>query len=327
MRIFITGGTGFFGKWLLESFAWINGRLNLDAQAVVLSRNEQRLQSEAPHLLNMPEISFLRGDIQDFAFPEGSFSHIIHAATTAAEATFNNEPPLAKIDTIAGGTRHVLDFAAECGARKFLLTSSGGAYGPAPEHALEFNEDYQGAPNITNPVSAALGESKRMAELLTRIYANNHGFEAKICRCFTFVGPYLQLDIHYAVGNFIRDAVWGRPIAVRGDGAPLRSFMYATDLMVWLWTLLFKGVPNRLYNVGSEHAVSIADLAHLIASIAGTEVVIENQLRRLDTSGPDRYIPSTHRIRNELGLSETIGLETAIKRSIDFFRSHYSDPV
>ncbi|MDP2752671.1 MAG: NAD(P)-dependent oxidoreductase [Rhodocyclaceae bacterium] len=314
-RLFITGGTGFFGQWLLGSFLHINDRLNLDAQVWILSRREH------PTTHTHPALTFVHGDVRNFTFPEASFSHIIHAATTSAAETFHGEPPLSKIDTVVEGTRRVLDFAAHCRATKFLLTSSGNAYGQMPAHAQTFHEDDQCSPDLTTPIASALGESKRIAELLTRIYANTHGFEAKIGRCFTFIGPHLPLDIHYAIGNFIRDALDGRPIVVEGDGTPLRSWMYMTDLTVWLWTLLFRGVPNRLYNVGSDEAVSVGDAAQRVASLTNTSVIFKNVIETRLTASPNIYVPDTRRITRELCVTRTVDLNEAIHKTVKFYKS------
>ena len=88
-RLFITGGTGFFGCWLLESFAWANENLDLNASALVLTRNYVAFKKSAPHLATNHAIQFHIGDIRNFDFPEGEFSHIIHAAATSANATFH----------------------------------------------------------------------------------------------------------------------------------------------------------------------------------------------------------------------------------------------
>src|SRR3990167_11379113 len=104
-HIFITGGTGFFGCWLLESFIWANEKLNLNAKAVVLTRNFAAFSEKCSHLALHPAIHFIEGDIRNFTYPEGQFSHIIHAATDAI-ASLNQTNPLLVFDTISKGTQH-----------------------------------------------------------------------------------------------------------------------------------------------------------------------------------------------------------------------------
>lgn len=80
-RIFLTGGTGFFGKWLVESFCWANDRLKLDATLLVLSRDPQAFNRAMPHLASRADLEFHVGDVRDFVFPTVPCSHVIHAAT------------------------------------------------------------------------------------------------------------------------------------------------------------------------------------------------------------------------------------------------------
>jgi nucleoside-diphosphate-sugar epimerase len=314
-RLFITGGTGFFGRWLLESFAWANDTLDLKASALVLTRDFDAFQKNAPLLAANPAIQFHIGDIRNFDFPEGEFSHIIHAAATSAVATFNNEDSLAKFDTVLEGTRHTLDFAVHCNAKKVLLTSSGAVYGKQPFEMTHVSEDYCGAPYLGDE-NSAWGEGKRAAEFLCAYYSKKNGIEAKIARCFSFVGPYLQLNIHYAIGNFIRDGLNGGPIQVNGDGTPYRSYLYAADLAIWLWTILFKGESCRAYNVGSEEDMTIAELAHLVAECFQKPLEVRIANAAVPAKPPDRYVPSTKRAQTELGLKQRVDLRTAIERTI-----------
>lgn len=313
-RIFITGGTGFFGTWLLESFARVNDALGLKASAAVLTRDPAAFAKKAPHLANRPDLEFIRGDVRNFIFPAGQFSHVIHAATEAS-AKLNAEAPQEMLDTIIAGTRRVLDFAGQCGVRKLLLTSSGAVYGRQPPELAHVSEDYSGAPDPLSPGSA-YGEGKRIAEHLCAVHALRHGYEVKIARCFAFVGPHLPLDAHFAVGNFIRDGLAGGPIRVNGDGTPVRSYLYAADLAAWLWTILFRGQSGRAYNVGSEEALSIAQTAELVAKAINPALKVEIARAAVKGRPAERYVPSTRRAVTELGLREWTPFELGVRRNV-----------
>ena len=318
-RIFITGGTGFFGCWLLESFIWANTNLKLDAHAVVLTRDPAAFANKAPHLAQAPSISFHRGDIRNFQFPDGSFSHVIHAATTASPK-LNAENPLEMLDTIIGGTRRTLDFAVACQAKKFLLTSSGAIYGQQPTDLNYIPEEYLGGPDTLNPWST-YGESKRLAELLCSIYQHHSGLETKIARCFAFIGPYLPLDGHFAVGNFIRDSLAGGPIRVQGDGTPYRSYLYGADLAIWLWTILFRGQGGRAYNVGSDEAIDIATLAESVRQTVPDKIQVFLAQQPVAGQPVQRYVPSVDRSRHELQLDIWISLPQAIQKTNDYCKA------
>lgn len=311
--IFLTGGTGFFGRWLLENFIRANAAFELNASVLVLTRSLEVFRKKVPHLVANPAIKFHLGDVRDYAFPDGKFSHIIHAATTNAVETFNNEDPLRKFDTVAQGTRHTLDFAVRCEASKFLMTGSGSVYGKAPVGMTHITEDYRGAPMPQDFASSALGEGKRVAEFLCAYYADKHGFDMSIARCFSFVGPYLPLDIHYAIGNFIRDALHADAITVNGNGSPMRSYMYVGDLVIWLLTLLMKGQPGGVYNVGSDQATSIRDLAYLVRDTLSPGKPVNIRGASDIGVGGDWYVPSIQRARDELGLDIWTSLEDAIR--------------
>jgi dTDP-glucose 4,6-dehydratase len=312
-RLFITGGTGFIGCWLLESLARANERLGLGAEALVLTRNFAAFARKAPHLARRPDIRFLAGDVKDFAFPAGRFSHVIHAATEAS-AKLNGEHPDVMLDTIVTGTRRALDFAARCGAKQFLLTSSGAVYGRQPPAMSHVAEDYMGGPDVSN-TDSAYHEGKRISELLCAIYAREHRFEVKVARIYALAGPYLPLDIHFAMGNFIRDALAGGPIQIQGDGTPYRSYLYAADLAIWLWTILVRGVSNRPYNVGSRHALSIAELAQAVSRVLPGRVAIETAQKPAPGQPAARYVPETARAEQELGLRQWVPLDEAIRRT------------
>ena len=312
-RLFLTGGTGFFGRWILETFVWANERLSLDAEIVLLSRDPGSFRRAEPWIDAYPSIAFLVGDVRSFANPDGAFSHMIHAAAPSSSQADPSDH-LEMFTTVVSGTERVLQAAAALRPEAFLFVSSGAVYGAQPNDLTHIPETYVGGPLLNAPESA-YAEAKRAAEVLVAIHGARDGFATRIARGFAFVGPHLPLDRHYAIGNFIRDAMRGGPIRLSGDGSPFRSYLYAADLAVWLWTILFKASPGSTYNVGSERGMPLAEVARHVAQVAGRGCGVD--LARVADAArvPQRYVPSTERARHDLGLEQWISLDDAIGRT------------
>jgi nucleoside-diphosphate-sugar epimerase len=319
-RIFLTGGTGFFGKWLLQTFVYANRRLSLGASLTVLSRNPERFLQEMPQLKGDSAVQFVSGDIRSFDFPDTDFTHILHAAT-AASVKLNAQAPQEMLDTIVEGTRRVLALAdRQRQAPRLLLTSSGAVYGrQRPEIPALREEDSETW--IPEEPPSAYADGKRLAEKLC-LQAREQGFcQPVIARAFAFVGPYLPLDEHFAIGNFIRDARSGGPIRIQGDGTPLRSYLYGADLAAWLWTLLAQAEAGRVYNVGSDQAVSILELARAVGNLYRCPVIVAQEPQ--PGQPPARYVPSISRARGDLDLRVWIDLSESLRRTIAFLGDDY----
>jgi dTDP-glucose 4,6-dehydratase len=307
-RIFLTGGTGFFGRWLLESLLAANHALGLDVQATVLTRNADAFRAAAPHITGDPAITLVEGDISTFVFPSARYTHILHAATDSQVRT--TEAELAA--SIVAGTQHVLHFAREAGAQRLLYVSSGAVYGRGITEVARIPETYPLPLQLAAPSN--YDEAKRVSEELCRAADAETGLAVSIARCFAFVGPLLPLDAHFAIGNFIRDALAGTPIHIKGDGTPLRSFLYMSDLAAWLWTLLVHAPAGSIVNVGSDEAVSIAQLAKTVADILRPGLRVQIDGTPDPARPPASYVPDISRAK-EHGLRITVPLAEAIRRT------------
>jgi nucleoside-diphosphate-sugar epimerase len=312
-EIFITGGTGFFGCWMLETLLWANRRLGLGASATVLTRHPTAFAQKAPRLARDPAVQVLEGDVRSFTFPQRDVSHVLHLAADT-DARRQIEDPMGMLDTIVLGTRRVLDLAVARQATACLIASSGAVYGVQPDDLEYIPETFCGGPDPTL-TKGAYGEAKRMAELTACLYVERKRLAVKIARCFAFVGPYMPLDQHFAIGNFIGDAIRHDPILVRGDGTSLRSYLYAADLAAWLWTILVEAEPGRAYNVGSQEPVSIKQLAEVVSQTLSVHTGVRILGKAEPGRAPPRYVPSVARARAELGLEQWIGLEESIRRT------------
>jgi dTDP-glucose 4,6-dehydratase len=316
-KILLTGGTGFFGKWLLESFLFAIENRSLDIKIYILSRNPEAFNIRFPHLYQNACFTFLKGDVTDFTFMDLEVDYIIHAATEAS-ARLNHEQPVVMIDNIINGTRNVLEFARKRHIKRMLFISSGAVYGLQPEGLIGFPEDYAGSPDPLLP-SSAYAEAKRAAELYCTCYSKQYQIEIPVARCFAFIGPYLDLDIHFAIGNFIRNGLEGENIIIKGDGKPLRSLLYTADLVIWLLHIFMHGRPSVAYNVGSDEAVSIKELAYKVAAFfPGLKVEVLNQTRPTDRN--QNYIPDVSKMKREFELIQNIDLENAIRKTILFYQ-------
>lgn len=311
-RVFITGGTGFIGCWLLESLRHANERWGIGTRAVILTRSRSAFQEKAPHLASYPLFEFVEGNVTDFDSPEGEFPFVIHAATDAS-AHLNEHNPLQMFTTVIAGTRRALDFAAEKKSERLLFLSSGAVYGQQPWEMTRVPESWMGGPSPVDP-RATYAEAKRAAEMLCAIYHKQFGLQVPIARIFALLGPYLSLGIHFAAGNFIRDAMEGKRVIVNGNGLPCRSYLYASDLTVWLWHMLVRAESCRPYNVGSDESISVAELAE---KVSATLARGEFDVLGADDKGWNlgRYVPDTSLIRRELGLERAVSLEDAILRT------------
>ena len=314
-RLFLTGGTGFFGTWLTESFLHINDALQLNARITVLTRNPEAFRRKAPHLARDPALTLLQGDVRDFPFPAEEHTHLIHAATEASASQLAQHPHQ-MLSTILAGTERTLTFAAHTGTRKLLLTSSGAVYGTQTMPLMP--ETHTGAPDPLLPGSV-YGEGKRASELMCSLAASP-SLEIKIARCYAFLGPHLPLDTHFAAGNFLADALAGRPIAIASDGLAVRSYLYASDLTTWLWTMLFRAPSMRAFNVGSEDSITIRDLAQTTAVTVNPETTVTVAGTPDPTRQPHRYVPSTQRAQAELNLRQTVTLEQALSKTAAWHR-------
>jgi len=317
VRVLVTGGTGFVGKSILRLLLHDLNHPNLSM--VVLSRHPNRFLSSYPEFVGDSRLSLFRADTQERnSLPwSHTFTHVLHAA--ADVATLSSQSPLKCYNQIVDGTRNILDLAVATGARRFLLTSCGAIYGSQPPDLPSIPENWPASPPLDEPCTA-YSQAKRAAEHLCALFGEHHSLETVVARCFAFVGPDLPLNVHFALGNFIRDALTSDAITVRGDGTPLRTFLDQRDLAHWLFTSLEQGESGQAYNVGSDEVISIASLAYLVRDILAPDKPV-HVLGQPDLGAArNRYVPDISKARHDLGLEVTIPLAESIKHTGEVLR-------
>ena len=293
--VLVTGGTGFFGCSLLDMIAAGNWQ---EYNFTMLSRRAQDFAAVHPEYAALSNVGFLASDVRCLAACDRRFKYIIHAATPAVDSPDDAE----LYDIIVAGTDAVLEFARRTGAEKVLYISSGGVYGSGIAPFRETDECFP---------QTVYGKAKLEAE--RRVLAS--GIPAVIMRAFAFAGKHLRRDVHFAFGNFVADALARRDIVIKGDGTPLRSYMYSDDLAVWMMTMLFSGRAGEVFNCGSAEAISIKELAQRVNAVLNPAGKIEILTPAVPGSAAAVYVPDISRAETELGLKITVALDEAIKFS------------
>ncbi len=308
-KIFLTGGTGFFGKWLLAALLHANEEIDMGLELTVLSRNPAAFENKHREIHDTPGLTFLAGDIAHFTAESRHFDFIIHGAADTTAFT-NAADERERSRTIVQGTQNMIELARRNGAR-LLNISSGAVYGAAAGKREGASEaDYDDARPVT-----PYGLAKREAEAL----CNESHADFVTARAFAFLGPHLPLEAHFAAGNFLRDALRGGPILVRGDGTALRSYLHPVDLVTWLLGILVRGARDHAYNVGSDEVVSTAELARLTAAAVNPPASVT--IQSTQPQGPQNiYLPDVTRARTELGLAINVPLREAITRTLEVLR-------
>jgi len=313
-RFFITGGTGFIGSWLLESLQHANDTVGSEMEFLVLSRDPQKACRNAPHAFDRVDTKLITGDVRTLKNSVGKFDLCIHAATDVT-SSLQAANPREIFDTVVHGTRQVLDLATAAGASRILLTSSGAIYGAQPANLELMPETYAGAPVLLS-TNAAYGNSKRASECLSVAYCSQTQLEICIARIFALIGPGLPLNDSFAAGNFVRDAMVGEVINIQGDGRSMRSYLYMADAIVWLLRILGFGHAGEAYNVGSEKALSIAELARQVVSASGKDLSVMIGVTSDATTPAARYVPQTRKAREELALAEYTPIDVALRKTM-----------
>lgn len=306
-HVLLTGGTGFFGSWLLALLDQLNQR-GAGMEVTAVSRDPGRFLAAQPYYRDRTWLHWVAADVRElYVLPGRPVDLVLHAAADTSDAA--HARPLEIFDTIMGGARRILDLAVPQGAR-VLLTGSGAQYGVLPA-GVGVTEDFVGA-CPSNKADSAYGEAKRAQETLAALYAQKYGLEVVMARCFAFAGPGLPLDGHFAIGNFVRDALGADSIILKSSGEAVRSYLHGADLAAWLLFLLTSGKTAESYNVGSDQAISVADLAVRVGQRLATNKPVRIMGRPGLPGVRSWYVPDIGKARS-LGL----GVWTDLDASID----------
>lgn len=315
----ITGGTGFMGIWIAELINFLNKNYQFNTRLILLSRRANSLNLTAPHLANQKDIMLIEKDVLMVVDIPNDVNWVIHAAGTPDNRIYASEP-LRAMNTIINGTERILSTCTRLPSlRKFLNISSGLVYGVQPWKMNQIPESFRGVAEFSS-INSAYVESKRAAETICAVYRNQHRLPITNARPFAFIGPYQLLDRPWAINNFIRDALLGEDIRILGDGNTVRSYMYPSDMAVWLINCLLHGSVGTSYNIGNPIGISLYHLAEKIADNVHPRPKIVSRLLEDNVANTSKLIPDTTLAERSFSLKITVDLDAAVKRTIAWNR-------
>ena len=279
--VLVTGATGMIGSFVTDLLLFAGREKGMQIRVLAAGRDPERIRARFPGEDVIP----VRYDLLEPAGIPQAADFVIHAASPADPASFAAKPA----EILAGGvmgTHNLLEYARQCGAKRFLFVSSGEVYGRMPDQSEAFREEEAG---FIDPMSlrAAYPNGKRAGETLCAAYSAEYGLNTVVARpCHTFGATMTERDSR-AASQFLREAAAGRPVVLNSAGLQERSWCCAADCAAALVTLLTEGRCAEAYNVAdsASHA-TIAELAARIAEAAGVPLLKE-------TAGPLAGIPAS----------------------------------
>lgn len=258
--VLITGAAGMIGSYLALAFLEADRRKNLGLKVHGMSRNMERARALYAGLPLVPLSHDVASDLSSLP----RFDYVVHAASPVGPALFASDPA-GVVSANLTGTLNLLGKAVRDGARRFLLVSTHEVYGTG--RALWREED-AGALDFLS-VRSCYPESKRAAENACLCFHRQYGLAAVIARLSRVVGPNMNLDSGLFVCDFLKDALSGRTVTVKGDGKLVRPLAYASDVAAGLLRILFAGKPGDAYNIAPDEAPTILEVARILAESAG----------------------------------------------------------
>jgi len=308
MRVLITGAAGFLGSHLCDRF------IQEGHEVVGLDSFITGMPDNIARLLGHPRFHFVKYDVTNFLYVQGSVDLILHFASLASPKAYLSNPiHTMKVDSI--GALNTLGLAKAKGAR-YVLASTSEVYGDPEVHPQP--EDYWGHVNPIGPRSV-YDESKRFAEALAMAYHRVHGLDIRIARIFNTYGPRMRADDGRVVPTFIVQALRGEPLTVYGDGTQTRSLCYVDDLVEGIYRLsTYEGLAGTVINLGNPEEVTILELAYLIKELTGStsSIVFEP----LPEDDPRQRRPDISLAKKFLNWEPVIPVRDGLKRTITYFQ-------
>jgi len=315
---FISGASGFVGKWLVEVVNYLNENHGFNMALHCQSRTMVESAKKLPSLFEKKWISLKSGDIKDLNEIPSDVSYVIHLAGTPDNRNHASDP-IRVMDDLFSGTNKILDAATRLDSIKnFVHFSSGHVYGPQPfaNDCLDENS-FQGFNSAS--LTSAYAEGKRVSESLVQAYRSQCRMAVTILRPFAFIGPYQSIERPWAINNFIRDGLYSKPIRILGDEDTTRSYMYPSEMALWTLRASLQSTNGACFNLGSSDGMTLRSVAQTVdKSFNGVSGVTSNI--PLNNNLKSKFVPSVQKFEKTFETKLKILSNEAIRKAIEWYR-------
>lgn len=321
--LLVTGATGLVGSLCVRFALELNALYNLDLTVYSLVRSEEKAQRVFADLLDDQALKFVIADVSDPLPNALKVDYIIHAGCPTASQFFTQHPVETSL-AIAGGTRNMLELAKASGSTSFVYISSMEVYGMGNSvRGIEPKLTEQDV-GYVNPLSvrSCYPEAKRMAENLCVSYASEYAVPAKIIRLAQTFGPGIPLDDSRLFAMLARCAMQNQDIILRTTGESTRMYLYTTDALTAIYSVLLFGRSGEAYNAANENTYSsIKEMAGLVAGLAEAQIGVSIQVDPGAPFPPEHHLPLDTSKLKSLGWSPTVDLKQMYLNLVDYLKA------
>jgi nucleoside-diphosphate-sugar epimerase len=295
-KILIAGATGFVGSWLISLFDFANRQMSTNLEVFALARTIPQDFRE-----NFLKVNHLEGNVADFDF---GFSFDPDCVINAATPSVPYRGGLITSQILNGsvnGTQNLLNYCSNHKKTFFINLSSGIVTKRVDDKVIDLNL-----------AKDAYLHGKRTSEELVTNAAQAGKIFGKNLRLYAFAGPGISLTDHFAVGNFLGDAISGRPITIKGNPDTVRSYLYPTDLII---NILRQATSSEIspVEIGSHSSVTMKNLAQIINRATGNVGIIESNAPEL----ANVYLPDS----SKKMVYQNVEIDESISRWISWLKN------
>ena len=313
-KIFITGGSGFFGRNFISALYYIEKLFDYNFSVTCITRDKKKFLEKLNFYPTKNNYAIIEGNLNKLNIIKNKYDILIHLADHVSQDLHHSNNDLL-LKNSKENILNIIKFIKNCSIKNFIYLSSGAVY-EKNIYGKKFLENTKLITNI-NDEYYYYAKRKIQSEEIIKNELSNHDVNYYIFRGFTFAGPYLELNRRYAITEFFKNCLNEKDIYIQNNILSKRSYLYSYEMVIWCLQLIFKNSQSGCFNLGSSIEITLDNLAYSIKSITNSKInIITNNKSNVSSY----YVPDNSLYLNHSGLSQTILFEDILYRYYKWIR-------